>query len=226
MAAPSAGGFRKARLEIEGGKTLACWFNPTQYSIAKSNTWTTQPVVGASLPSAQFGGGNARELTLELLFDAEPGSDVSGVTNDLFSMMEADPKLAKGRRNQARPPTLRLMWGTFVGFKAVCRNLSVSFTLFRPDGTPIRATATLALVQVEKDQRSGGGTAAKGQNPTSRADERVRAHHVRSGDTLQSIAYEHLGDPTRWREIADYNDIVDPLRLTLGRSLQVPLVTA
>lgn len=226
MATPQPTGFQKARLEIEGGKKLECWFNPTQYSIAKSNMWTTHPVVGASLPSAQFGGGHARELSLELLFDAEPGSDVSGVTDDLFAMMEADPKLASGRRNQARPPTLRLVWGTSVGFKAVCRNLSVAFTMFRPDGTPIRASATLALVQVEKDQRSGGGTSAKGQNPTTRADERVRAHRVRTGDTLQSIAFEHLGDPTRWREIAAHNGIHDPLRLPDGAELAIPLVTA
>ena len=224
MPVPQPSGFQKAKLEIEGGDTLECWFNPTQYSIAKSNTWTTHPVVGASLPSAQFGGGNAREMSLELLFDAEPGSDVTGVTDALFTMMEADPALASGRRNQARPPTLRLMWGTSVGFKAVCRNLSVSFTLFRPDGTPIRASATLSLVQVEKDQRSGGGTSARGQNPTTRAEERVRAHAIRTGDTLQSIAYEHLGDPTRWREIAAHNDIADPLRLRAGAELEIPLV--
>jgi nucleoid-associated protein YgaU len=225
MPAATPKGFQKARLEIEGGKALECWFNPTQYSIAKSNTWTAEPVVGASLPSAQFGGGNARELTIELMFDAEPGGEVTPVTDALFAMMETDPKLTSGRRNQARPPTLRLMWGSYVGFKAACRNLSVSYTLFRPDGAPIRATANLSLVQVEKDQRSGGGTSAKGQNPTSRADERVRAHRIKEGDSLQSIAFEHLGDPTRWRDIAEYNGIDDPLRLTRGADIEIPLVT-
>ncbi len=219
---PQPTGFQKASLEIESGTPIKCWFNPTQYAITKSNQWTTTPVVGASLPSAQFGGGNAREMSLELLFDAEPGKDVTAVTDALFAMMEADPKLSSGRRNQARPPTLRLTWGTYTGFKAVCRNLSVTFTRFRPDGTPIRASASLSLVQVEKDQRSGGGTKAPGQNPTSRSHERVRAHRVRDGDSLQSIAYRHLGDPTRWREIAEYNDIDDPMRLRRGTDLTIP----
>jgi Contractile injection system tube protein/LysM domain len=221
MAVPA--GFQRAQLEIEGGSPIDCWFNPTQYSIAKSNTWTTRPAVGASLPSTQFGGGNARELSVELLFDAGPDGDVSGATDQLFQMMEVDPALDAGAPSQARPPTVKLSWGSFLSFKAVCRQLNVQFTLFRPDGAPTRATATLSLVQVAKDQRSGRGTRAPRQNPTTRADRLLRAHVVREGDSLQSIAYEHYGDPTRWRPIAEHNGIDDPLRLPRGRSLSIPL---
>lgn len=223
---PRPTGFQQARLEIEGGTTLTCWFNPTQYSIAKANAWSTRPVVGASLPSAQFGGGHARELSVELLFDADPGADVTGVTDELFRLMEADPARSSGQRNQARPPTLTLTWGTFTSFRAVCRRLAVDFTLFKPDGTPIRARAALDLVQVEKDQRSGTGTPAPPQNPTTRSDQRIRSHVVVAGDSLQSIAYRHLGDPTRWREIATFNRIDDPLRLPSGARLSIPLEPA
>ena len=219
-----ATGFQKAKLEIEGGKSLECWFNPSQYAIQKQNEWTTRPVVGASLPAAQFAGGHARELTLELLFDAEPGSDVTAVSDQLFQMMEADPSLASGRKNQARPPTITLTWGTFTSFKAVCTRLNVVYTLFKADGTPIRAQASLALVQVEKDARSGGGTPARAQNPTSRADQKLSSHVVTGGDSLQSIAFAHFRDATRWRAIAEHNGIDDPLDLTLGRRLEIPLV--
>lgn len=224
---PAPSGFQQARLEIEGGKTLECLFNPTEYTIAKANEWATRPVVGSSLPRAQFGGGHARELTVDLLFDADPAGTVTASTDALFQMMEVDPSLASGgRRNQARPPTLKLSWGTFMSFKAVCRQLSVQFTLFRPDGTPTRAVASLALVQVEKDQRSGRGTAARAQNPTTRSDRRIRSHVVSSGDSLPSIAYQHYGDPTRWRAIAEQNGIDDPLRLSPGRPLTIPMEDA
>lgn len=224
MALPS--GFQQARLEIEGSSPLTCWFNPTQYSIAKANEWTTRSVVGASLPNAQFAGGRARELSVDLLFDAGPDGDVTGATDQLFQMMEVDPALASGRRNQARPPTLQLSWGTFMSFRAVCTSLNVQFTLFRPDGTATRATASLQLVQVEKAQRSGRGTAAPAQNPTTRADEQLSAHTVSDGDSLQSIAYVHYRDPTRWRSIAEHNDIDDPMRLPRGRTLTIPAVDA
>lgn len=223
---PVPSGFQKAKLEVEGGTPLECWFNPTQYSIQKANTWTTRPAVGTSLPPAQFGGGNARELSVELLFDAGPDGDISPATDKLFQMMEVEPGLATATPSQARPPTLKLSWGTFLSFTAVCKQLNVQFTLFRPDGTPTRATATLSLVQVEKDQRSGRGTPARRQNPTSHSDHRVRSHLVREGDTLHSIAYVHYGDPTRWQLIAERNGIDDPLRLRRGDSLTIPMESA
>jgi hypothetical protein len=219
---PPPSGFQQAQLEIEKAGSLKCWFNPTQYSIAKANEWATRPVVGASLPVAQFGGGHPRELTVDLLFDAEPDGDVTAVTDKLFQMMEVNQSLATGRRNQARPPTVKLSWGTFMSFKAVCRHLNVDFTLFRADGTPTRARATLTLIQVEKDQRSGAGAAA-GQNPTTRSDQQMRSHVVAQSDSLPLIAYEHYGDATQWRAIAEYNGIDDPLRLHRGRMLSIPM---
>ena len=223
MAAADQSQFQKARLEIEGGQTLTCLFNPNEYAISKANAWTVKPVVGASLPSPQFSGGHARELTLNLLFDADPSSgDVTSATDALFAMMEVNSSLASGRTNQARPPSITFAWGTFTSFKAVCSRLNVQFTMFKPDGTPIRATAALTLIQVEKDPRSGQGTPAAAQNPTTRA-ERMRVHIVRAGDSLQSIAYAHYGDPNRWRTIARENGIDDPLNLERGAELSVPL---
>jgi hypothetical protein len=219
---PDPTGFQKARLDIEGGQRLECWLNPTQYSIAKANDWTTRPVVGASLPQAQFAGGHARELALELLFDAAPDGDVSTATDQLFRMMEVDTTLSAGGLNQARPPTITLSWGAFTSFKAVCRHLHVQFELFSPDGTPVRALAALTLIQVEKDARSGSGTPARAQNPTTRAEPRVRSHTVRDGDSLPLLAFRYLGDATRWREIAVASGIEDPLRLERGRRLEIP----
>jgi nucleoid-associated protein YgaU len=112
-----------------------------------------------------------------------------------------------------------------MSFKAVCRHLDVQFTVFRADGTATRAMANLRLVQVEKDPRSGRGTVARPQNPTTRADTRMSSHVVRDGDSLQSIAYQHYGDATRWRTIAEHNRIDNPLALTRGRAISIPLET-
>jgi contractile injection system tube protein/LysM domain-containing protein len=223
---PMPTGFEQASLEIEGGTTIDCWFNPTQYSIAKSNQYSGTPATGASFPKAQFGGGNARQLSVELLFDASPDGNVSAATNQLFEMMEVDPDLGTAGKNDARPPKLKLSWGSFNSFWAVCTSLNVQFTMFKPDGTPIRATAGLTLVQAEEDLRSGRGSVPRPQNPTTRADVQLRAHVIRDGDSLQSIAFEHYGDPTGWRRIAQENGIDDPLRLSRGRSLSIPMEPA
>ena len=45
-------GFKKAELEIEGGETIQCLFNPTEYTITKTNNWKFKPVTGTVAPDA------------------------------------------------------------------------------------------------------------------------------------------------------------------------------
>jgi nucleoid-associated protein YgaU len=52
----------------------------------------------------------------------------------------------------------------------------------------------------------------------------VKQHIVRSGDTLSGIAAELYHDATKWRPIAEANNIDNPLNLEPGRVLIVPAV--
>jgi hypothetical protein len=222
MTAPT--NFQKAKLEIEGDEPIECWFNPKDYSIQKANNWEVKPVVGAGLPKAQFGGGNARELSLELLFNSAPDSDVGGISDRLFKMMEVNQAFASAK-NSGRPPMVTFAWGGNLSFKAVAKSLSVQYTMFRPDGMPIRAQAKISLVQVQDAVGKSKGSGKKDpQNPTTRAIAGLGSHIVREGDSLQSIAYASYGDPTQWRAIAEANDIDDPLRLRRGQALSIPRI--
>jgi Contractile injection system tube protein/LysM domain len=216
--------YQKARLEIEGQAPLTCWFNPQQYTISKLNQWTATPVVGASLPTIQFGGGMGRELTLQLLFDASDSAskDVRSVTDRLFMMMEVTLP-AGGDPAAARPPTVTFAWGPTVGFTAVARQLNIQYTLFGSSGAPIRALCTLTLVQVAKaDSRSTSGPAEEENSIVQNVAPPPAVHTVSEGDSLPSIAKSALGDASRWREIAQANEIDDPLHPPRGQSLAIP----
>lgn len=207
----------KAYLRLESGEQIDCWFNPAEYTISKSNKWTVKPVVGQGMPTAQFGGGDAQKLTLDLLFDDadRPDGDVRGITNSLFAAMSVDKAYASGK-NSGRPPMIEFGWGATTTFKAVCDSLKVQFLLFRPNGTPVRAKATVSLIQAEP-------TVGKGpQNPTTRGVAGLRTHVVRDGDSIQSVAHSAYGDATQWRRIAEANGIDDPMRLSRGTVLSIP----
>jgi hypothetical protein len=225
----------RARLEIEGGATIPCWFNPKEYTISKSNEWTIKPVVGKPIPDVQFGGGQARELSLDLLFDATDSKDrnVREVTDELFRAMEVrTEKAAQSGKNNARPPYITFAWGATASFKAVAKQLSVQYLLFSGDGTPIRAQAKLSLAQIEpaRDASSSTNRAAvqpPPQNPTTRGRVGMQTHVMCDGDTLQSIAFGAYGDATRWRPIAEENGIDDPMRLPpRGATIAVPRLEA
>ncbi len=50
----------------------------------------------------------------------------------------------------------------------------------------------------------------------------ARTYSVRRGDTLSAIALRELGSAERWSEIAALNPSVDPARLSVGASIQLP----
>ena len=165
---------------------------------------------------------------MQLLFDGTDSESlhVGDVTARLFKAMEVSAALGSGHgRNSGRPPMITFNWGTTVTFKAVADSLSVQYTLFDSDGTPLRAQAQVSLIQAERamDKSSQHG-AAHAQNPTTRADTGLGSHTVRDGDSLASIAWQHYRNPTRWRPIAEANGIDDPLRLKRGAVLSIPRV--
>jgi Contractile injection system tube protein/LysM domain len=218
-------GFTKAELDIDGGETIPVLFNPTEYTITKTNTWNFKEVQGKSLPPAEFGGGNPRELSLSLLLDASllDGSDsVKDMTDKLFKMMEVgDGQPAGGSRSA--PPKVTFRWGAVDTFKAVCTSLTVAFQLFKPNGEPIRADVKLDLKQAEEASTASSNSANEPTNPTTHSLAGAGVHTVQDGDSLPSIAYRAYGDANRWRTIAEANDIDDPLRLRRGTALMLPL---
>ena len=222
-------GFQKAFLQIEQGEKIEAWFNPKEYTLGRTNKWETKAVPGAPLPNAQFTGSDPHKLNIELLFDDSDAhqGDVRTIAGKLLAMMEVDPKFGTGGKNNARPPMVEFGWGSVLTFKAVCDSLNIQYTLFKPDGTPIRALAKLGLTQVEKAtaKSSGGGakrTNPPAQNPTLITPDGMRSHVVRDGDSLQSIAYAAYGDATQWRVIPDTNGIDDPVHLRRGMTLAIP----
>jgi nucleoid-associated protein YgaU len=115
---------------------------------------------------------------------------------------------------------MTLHWGTFASCLMIARSVDVTIELFDVDGTPLRATVSLALGQYQPE--AGQGT-SQWTNPTTRATQARRAHHVQAGDSVHLIAHRHLRDPARWRAIAEFNELDDPLRLHAGDVLVVPM---
>jgi Contractile injection system tube protein/LysM domain len=208
-------GFTKAKLNIDSGPTLECYFNPTEYSISKSNEWKYKSVTGTSFSPPEFGGGQPRQIELSLLFDQTFPPYTMSVresTAALLDMMEV-PSGKTGGSPTAVPPFVTFEWGRLV-FKGACVSLSVTYKLFEPNGDPLRADVKLTLKQAEEAQQ--------GQNPTTRATAGYGVHRVRDGDTLPSISYQAYGDATKWRLIAEANGVDNPLHLRRGRALSLP----
>ena len=200
-----------------GGKLpeeLKFQFNPKEYTIKKGASWERKPARGArSAAMPEFKGAEPATMSIECFLDASE-SPSGSITKDLETLYKCCTPVGESvDRDQPSPPFVAFAWGTTMRFTAFVKSVSARYTMFRPDGTPTRALATIEFEEIP--------TAAGTQNPTSGGAAR-RTHTVLEGDSLQSVAYREYGDPTLWRALAEANSIDDPMRLRAGSTLLVP----
>jgi len=211
---------QKAFLETEKGVRIDCMFNPAKFGFSVSNNWESDSVPGKSSPTLRFAGGSGGSFSLSLVFDTtNTGQPVTTYTTKLLNLMKVDTSLPgyDKTRNNGRPPWVKFRWGTQIHtFKAIIKTMDISFTYFASDGKPLRANVEMSLEQFEPAASWGP------QNPTSGTPTPNRTHQVRVGDTLDRIAAQYYGNPTKWRGIASVNGIADPLELRPGTLLAIP----
>jgi hypothetical protein len=212
-------GLEKATItNLDTQDKIKVLFNPTEYTIAKQNQWQAKPIVGKNVPKMEFTSGGSKTMTFELFLDVfeEDKGDVRTHVNKLWDLTMINEKNKDKKTNRSRPPLCLFQWGPDWQFQAAVTSLSVRYTLFRLDGTPARATASITLQEAtdDKDQPK--------TNPTSGSMPGYRRCQVGVHDTLPLIAHREYGDSTQWRSIAQANDLDDPNAIEAGMVLSIP----
>ena len=210
----------KTRLQVIRG-VIECQFNPTQLKISKSVGWAVEEAPNFNTPKIEFTGGKSATYSLQLYFDSfstNPPIDVREYTNQLLALTMRDAGYSMYKIPKAAPPKISFVWGSISLFSAVVTRVDITYTMFLPDGTPIRAVADCDFM--EKPSIIGDDL-IPWQNPTSRTDPR-KTRIVNSQQRLDQIAYEEYGDSNAWRKLAEANGIDNPFQLQDGQLLVIP----
>jgi nucleoid-associated protein YgaU len=202
------------------GAPIKVMFRPKELNISKQNNWQATSSPQVNVPKCDFKGGGAETLKLQLFFDTyvEQADVRKKYTNAIYDLMKIDEQSRDKKTKKGRPPTVRFQWGDIVGFSAVITNISQRFSLFLPNGTPVRAVLDVSFQQFEEEVKN------KKTNPTSGGVGGERHWLVRAGDTLAWIAFNEYGDSNQWRLIADANSLTQVRRLLTGTMLMIPNV--
>jgi hypothetical protein len=201
---------------IETGDKIECMFNPREYTVTKTNDWLADPKRGKNVPRLDFKGGKSKTLTLNLFFDTSlDGYDVRKETDKLCKLMDVDKRTTDSNSSKGRPPQVICQWGKVRLFTAVIKQVTQQYTLFRDDGTPVRANVTATFIQAEEEKTF------RPQNPTTSGKYGHKRWVVKEGDTIDMIAFHEYQDSSMWRYIAEINDLGDPGRLKPGQVLVI-----
>lgn len=188
-------------------KTIKVLFNPNEYRLNKANQFAEVAIPGLAGPPLQFVRGNARTLSMQLFFDTytyHNGEDVRKHTDKIINLLKIDDKCHA-------PPICHFNWGN-LNFIGVLERADQRFTFFQPDGTPVRAVVDVSFKEYRKESQK------------LESADFAKHYVVMRGDTLSSIAGRKYGDPGLWRNIAEKNNMDDPMALNPGQVLIIPAI--
>jgi nucleoid-associated protein YgaU len=208
------------------GDPLPVQFNPTEFTLTKGAQFAELPIPGLDTPLVQFVNGAAETLTLELFFDSTEGGTGAGAV-PVTTTLEPFYRLVRIDGELHAPPVCRISWGehfpgvtggsqaTAPAFDCVVQTVARQFTLFSPDGVPLRATVTLTVREYKTLEEQL-------QELNLQSSDHTRFRVVAEGETLPHIAFEEYDDAAQWRLIATHNRIRNARRLTAGQVLELP----
>ena len=133
---------------VEGSRiVVTAMYNPKEVSIDKSVPWSKSAQSKGDLPSLEFSSADGRLMSFELMFDGyETGTNVhtTYVDNLVKLTLVQDPG---GAEDKKRPPMVVVKWGVgkLPDFQGVVQMVSTKYTMFLPDGTPVRATCHVTI---------------------------------------------------------------------------------
>lgn len=197
-------------------ETFTALLNPESYSQKYQVKYAEEQSSGTSGMQLKFDKIEPQTMEFEFLFDqtgALSGTDPSknGVEDDI----EAFKSLTLGYDgNIHRTRYLKLVWGTLL-FKCCIENLDVTYKLFKPDGTPLRATIKASFKEFKEDERRVAEENANSPDLT----------HVRmvyAGDHLPNMVHKIYGEKKYYPQVARFNNLTSFRNLEEGQNIILP----
>ena len=194
------------------GDEYTALLNPQEFSENYNVEYNAAQAFGTTGSDLKFQRVDPQVLKLNFLFDATgvikaPKSQFSFNNVDLFnksdtssvaSQIESFKKVTTDYRGDIHSvPYVKLIWGEFL-FKGRLQSLEITYTLFKTDGTPLRAKAAATFKRSITDN-----TREKAENNSSPDLTHMRV--VRAGDTLPAMAKSIYGDASYYLQLAEEN---------------------
>lgn len=200
-----------------GANIFTAMYNPNTYSQRYVVDYCERQAPGDSGSPLVFNKIRPQEYSFEFWFDGTGASDSSGNSGPVDVSRKVDSFLnITGAYNGEthRPPFLKIIWGT-LSVGCVLKSAEVNYTLFKPDGRPLRAKVRAVFTESVEDTLR-----VRLMNP--RSPDLSHAREVEEGDNLPLMSQKVYDDPAFYLQIAKHNKLKHFRRLKIGKQLDFP----
>ena len=204
--------FRKADYSGSAAASFTVMFNPNTYTQKYEVEYQDRQGQGDTGSPQVFGKIKPQEYTFEFLFDGTgtvaDKTEVQKVVEEFLAVT------GKHDGEIHRPLYLKLSWGSLIS-KCVLKNAEITYTLFKPDGYPLRAKVKATFAENIED-------ALRVAEERKSSPDLTHVHQVQAGEHLSLLAYRYYGDASRYFQVAEHNQLTNYRRLEVGQRIVFP----
>jgi Contractile injection system tube protein len=205
--------YADAQFTQKAGAAYSVFLNPESFVHKSENSYETPHPPGSAGDTPRFNYASQGNLDFSLLLDGTRAIDGNQI--EVSHEIAALKSLAFAYHGQIRSPYyVQVTWGSFL-FQGRLTTFNVTYTLFRPDGMPVRAKVDLAFVSFTDNQT----LALLADNQQG---DLMRQHVVQAGDTLPQLSQAMYGDAKHYLQVAQHNGLVHFRKLVTGMVLKFP----
>ncbi|HMQ46522.1 MAG TPA: hypothetical protein PKA00_04525 [Saprospiraceae bacterium] len=198
-------------IPIPSGLPFSLMFNPEQFSEQERYLFNTRQAPGQTGAQQRFLNTAPKSFSFEFTIDGTGGS---GEKKEVELSVASFKKVVGFNGDIHRPNFLLAIWGTFIS-TCVLTSMDVTYTMFRKNGTPLRAKVRVSFAGHTKRLLE-----LLSMNLLS--PDLTHFRTVVEGDTLPLLSYKVYESPRYYLEIAKVNGLTSPRQLKRGQELRFP----
>ncbi len=188
--------------------------NPDKYTQNFEISFNEEQGIGTSNASIKYKKSAPQGVSFELIFDGT--GILSSARTDVKKEIDTFKKIAYEYNGDIHKPNyLKLIWGNGLNFQCQLTSLSLNYTLFKSDGTPLRAKASVSFKEFQNPKKIAAE--AKQGSP-----DMTHEWVVRAGDSLPQLTQQIYGDSSQYLKVAAFNKLANFRYLIPGTILYFP----
>jgi len=186
-------------------------FNPESFSVRSAIHHFPEQPFGSNAKEQQQNVERPRQFTFEFLID---GTGASGEKKEVEKEIKLFQSTVEYKGELHRNSFLLLVWGTFI-VTTVLQSLTIKYTMFRSNGTPLRAVLNTTFVEHTVKELEFLKKALQSPDLSTR-------RMIDSGDNLPLMCHKVYDDSRYYLEVARANGITNFRNIPTGLTLDFP----
>lgn len=198
-------------IPLPAGLPYVVMFNPESLTEGSNPVFNDEQAPGTEGAQQRYNRTPAGHFSFDFLVD---GTGASGDKREVAAEILLFKETVKLDGDQHRPNFLLIVFGTFIK-TAVMTSMSVQYTMFRKNGTPLRAKISVSFKEHTPE-------VLKFLKTDFMSPDLTRRQKIIEGDTLPLLCHSIYDSPRFYLEVARANGLTSFRRLVPGKELIFP----